>query len=150
MADVTQIDGASGTGGIDPSGSAKKGEGNGPSFNEILNAATEDGKTKPAPAENVAGIPPPYIGSLATPREAVLKLSERFLILADTLHTHLEDPRATLKDIDPLIREIESHREKIVEEVTRLPEDDQGRAILEEMAVLASSEAAKFHRSEYL
>ena len=62
--------------------------------------------------ENVAGIPPPYIGSLVTPRETVLKLSERFLNLADALHTHLEDPRGTLKDIDPLIREIESHREK--------------------------------------
>ena len=81
MADVTRIDGASGKGGIDPSGSAKKGEGNGPSFNEILNAATEDGKTKPAPVENVAGIPPPYIGSLVTPRETVLKLSGRLTIL---------------------------------------------------------------------
>ena len=98
----------------------------------------------------MAGIPPPHIGSLVTPREAFLKLSERFLRLADALHTHLKDPRATLKDVDPLIREIESHREKIVEEVTRLPEDDQGRAILEEMAALASSEAAKFHRGEYL
>ena len=37
-----------------------------------------------------------------------------------------------------------------MDKVTRLPENEPGRAILEEMAVLASSEAAKFRRGEYL
>jgi hypothetical protein len=37
-----------------------------------------------------------------------------------------------------------------VDEITRLPEDDLGWAVLEEMAALTSSEAAISRRGEYL
>ena len=158
MADVNPVHPAGGPGRADPSQKPKKGgHVQGASFDEALEAASgakSAGAPAPAPeAGEAQGLPPAYLGPMAggpAARESVLRASEKFLQLVELFQAQLSSPEASLKDIAPLLRELELHREKMLEEISALSEGDPGRRLLEEMAVMVSTESAKFHRGDYV
>lgn len=161
MSDVHPINSGQGPGGVDPSRkNDKRGPGaepEGPSFAEVLHATTRTGKAgeKAAPGANKAGTSPlPFIGPVGgnadpTARHIIQRVSENFFRLVESFQKQLGNSDASMKDIFPLLREMEQHREDLLGEIQKLPQGDPGRAILEEMATLVSTESAKFHRGEY-
>jgi len=68
----------------------------------------------------------------------------------ESFQTELGSPESSMKDIEPLVRHMESFQSKLMEEANVLPQNDPGRGLLEEMAVMVSSESAKFQRGEYI
>jgi len=151
----------SGAGGVDPSKEPKKaGRGHppdGPSFAEVLQGASPGSKAgaagRAAGAESTPPPSAPYLGEIGqgpAAREAVIAASDRFFQLLEAYQAQLGDAATSLKDIAPLMHEIEQFRDRMVESIASLPPGDPGRNILEEMAVLASSEAARFHRGDYI
>ncbi len=77
-------------------------------------------------------------------------MSSEFLNLIDSFQTQLGNPDASLKEVEPLMRDLELLRDKLMGELEALPQGDPGRGILEEMAGLVTSESAKFHRGDYI
>ncbi|MEK6709274.1 MAG: hypothetical protein AABZ64_01715, partial [Nitrospinota bacterium] len=107
----------------------------------------------PSGAQGVTAPPAPYLGPIEAPQagpNSVAGLSERFFQLAERYQTQLADPNASLRDIAPLVRDLESHRDQLAEQLNTLPAGDPGRRLLEEMAALISSESVKFHRGDYV
>ncbi len=156
MADIHSIQPTSGSGATDPSRQGKNDKSiQGPSFSDVLD------KTSPAGAAGAAGqlpgatgpLPPAYIGpveSAPAARESVARVSEEFFRLIDSFQTRLGSPDASLKEVEPLMRDLELLRDKLMGELEALPQGDPGRNILEEMATMVISESAKFHRGEYI
>ena len=68
----------------------------------------------------------------------------------ESFQSQLGSPESSLKDIEPLVRHMESYQGKLMQEINSLPQDDPGRGLLEEMAMMVSSESAKFQRGEYI
>ncbi len=156
MADINSIQPAGGPGSVDPSRPGKNDkQTGGPSFSDVLaktgsadKAGQTDGTAGPAGPH-----PPAYIGrvdSAPAARETVERVSEEFFRLLESYQTQLGDANASLKDIESLIQDMEIYSGKLMEEIQSLPEGDPGRGLLEEMAVMVTSETAKFHRGEYL
>ncbi len=156
MTDLSPIQPAGGPGGADPAQEARKGAKSpqGPSFAHILEEAQGAERAAPPGGGPAAGgVQPPHLGPAGAPspaRQAVHALSERFFALVESLRTQLGNPKASLKDIAPLIRDLELHRDRVLEELPRLPHGDPGRSLLEEMATLATAESARFRRGDYI
>ncbi len=156
MADIPSIQPAGGSGATDPGRPGKNDKSiQGPSFSDVLD------KTSQAGAAGAAGqipgapgpLPPAYIGpveSAPAARESVARVSEEFFRLFDTYQTRLGSPDASLKEVEPLMRDLELLRDKLMGELEALPQGDPGRGILEEMAGLVTSESAKFNRGDYI
>ena len=156
MADIHSIQPPGGSGATDPSRPGKNDKSvKGPSFSDVLD------KTHPAAGAGAAGqiagatgpLPPAYIGpveSAPAAQESVARVSEEFFSLIDSFQTQLGNPGASLKEVEPLMRDLELLRDKLLGEVESLPKGDPGRGILEEMAGLVTSESAKFNRGDYI
>lgn len=161
MANINSIHSVGGPGGIDPSRSEKSQNTNsgkkGLSFSDILDKTESPGGASKAgatpAAENTSAIPPAYIGPLASPtsvRDSVLRASGEFFDLMESFQSQLGSPASSLKDIAPLMSQMETQRDQLMNEISALPKGDTGRGILEEMASVISSESAKFHRGDYI
>ncbi len=156
MADIHSIQPTSGSGATDPSRQGKNDKSvEGPSFSDVLD------KTSQAGAAGAAGqlpgatgpLPPAYIGpveSAPAAQESLKRVSGEFFRLIDSFQTRLGSPDASLKEVEPLMRDLELLRDKLLGEIETLPKGDPGRGILEEMAGLVTSESAKFHRGDYI
>ena len=106
-----------------------------------------------AAGQGVPVPPPPYIGPIQ-PDPAIqgitLDLGRRFLALAERFQSRLADPSASLRDIAPVVKDLEAHRDKLTDHIAALPAEDPARGLLEEMASLISTESVKFHRGDYI
>ncbi|OGL69521.1 MAG: hypothetical protein A3J27_02685 [Candidatus Tectomicrobia bacterium RIFCSPLOWO2_12_FULL_69_37] len=129
----------------------------GDSFAKLLEEAARADRTGAAgalsPGQGVPVSPTPYIGPIQPGpaiQAAVLDLSHRFLALAEKFQTQLADPKASLRDIAPLVKDLEAHRDELTGRIAALPAGDPGRGLLEEMASLVSTESVKFHRGDYV
>jgi hypothetical protein len=161
MSDINSVHSVGGPGGIDPSRpdkSQNKTNGNkGPSFSDVLDKTAGAAGTGPAggalASGNTPAIPPAYIGPVesATPvAEIVHRTSDEVLNLLESLQSQLNNPAASMKEIAPMMRGLETHRDRLMNQIDSLPKDNPGRSILEEMASMITSESAKFHRGEYI
>ena len=159
MADIHSI---GGPGGVNPSRPEKNQNTNhannkGPSFSDVLNKTSHAGgaghaSDTPA-AGNTSSIPPTYIGpveSASSVRETVHQASDEFFRLLDSFQSELGNPASSLKDIAPMMRDMETYRDQLMNEISALPQDDPGKGLLEEMIVMITSESAKFHRGDYI
>jgi len=156
MADIHSIQPAGNSGNIE-SGRTGKSDKSSPglSFSDVLN------NTKTANVSGQSGVtsrldspnPPAYIGPVDKAegtQETIQRSTKEFFRLFDTLHGKLRDSQSSMKDIAPLIRGIEHYRSQLINDIKSLPEDNPGKNILEEMAVMVTAESAKFHRGEYI
>ena len=74
---------------------------------------------------------------------------EDFIGLLDQYHKKLSDPRVSLKNIDPIIREIDLAKENLTPVLDSLPEGEKLKNILNQALVTASLEVSKFYRGDY-
>ena len=75
---------------------------------------------------------------------------EDMVNLLDRYREKLVDPRITMKQIDPVIREMTREMENLAPILDLLPADEGLRNILNQTLVTASLEISKFYRGDYI
>jgi len=119
-------------------------------FQETIDTSSESGEpamTLP-PIQNIANIQFDSIPAMS--RAQNIEKVEQFLNVLDSYNGKLGDPTATLKDMYPLVTEMENETEKIVPFLNSLSDTDELKDILNRAAVMATVEAIKFNRGDYL
>jgi hypothetical protein len=158
MTDITPIQPSGAPGRPEsPHGPSPAGKTPGDSFAKFLEQAAravEAGAAgAPSAGQGVPVAPTAYIGPIQPGPAAqgpVLDLSLQFLTLAERFQGQLANPKTSLRDIAPLLRDLEAHRDRLAEQIGTLPSGDPGRGLLEEMAALISAESVKFRRGDYV
>ena len=102
---------------------------------------------------------PPIISSVAqfqfnTPftvqNDPFVERTEKFLDILEEYRNKLLDPRATLRDIHPLIKRMETEKENLTPVLHSLPTGDGLKEILNDALITSSLEVIKFKRGDYL
>ena len=106
--------------------------------NEISRPIKPSGPPAPASAP-LAGWPP-----------QPLSQTEGALGLMDRLSQALADPAATPRQMAPLIEALDQEAEAILVAAKGLPPEDKSRSILNETALLAKVQVAKFRRGDFV
>ena len=75
---------------------------------------------------------------------------ERFFNLLESYTKALSDPKKNLRDIAPLIKSIESEKEKLAGLGESLPDGNVLKDLVNKAAILANVEVLKFNRGDYL
>jgi hypothetical protein len=75
---------------------------------------------------------------------------EDMINLLDRYREKLADPQATMKQIDPVIREMTREMENLAPVLDSLPADDGLNTILNDTLVTVSLEISKFYRGDYI
>lgn len=75
---------------------------------------------------------------------------ENFLDTLDAYQQKLGDSRCALREIDPLVRQMETEAEKLMPAFRDLSDDDGLKAILDQTLITASLEIARFNRGDYI
>lgn len=88
--------------------------------------------------------------SMSSKAEAV-QHGDKILTLLDDYTKELADPAKTLKDIMPLVKNIEKEVSLIESESARALHDDKSlKRIIKDLAVTANVAIYKFHRGDYI
>ena len=82
--------------------------------------------------------------------QAVLEHVDRFLDVLDQYRSGLADPDMTLKNLYPLLQQIETEKEQLDAIGKNLPEGNRLKPILEEALVTGTLEVVKFNRGDYV
>lgn len=80
----------------------------------------------------------------------VVEHAERHLDLLDEYQQKLSNPAFTLRDISPLIDELETANKRLVSSVNSLSEGDELKNILNLIIVTTSVEIVKFNSGDYV
>lgn len=72
------------------------------------------------------------------------------LSVLDRFSEALADPGKSLKEIDPLVKELEAGASSLEKLSSRLPEGNELKDLVDQTAVLAAVEAMKFNRGDYI
>lgn len=89
----------------------------------------------------------PSMGSKAD----VIKHGDKILNLLDDYTKKLTDPEKTLKDIGPLVKNIEKEVSLIEAESEDAVHNDKAlKKIIKDLAVIANVAVCKFHRGDYI
>jgi hypothetical protein len=75
---------------------------------------------------------------------------EDMINLLDRYREKLADPRITMKQIDPVIREMTREMENLTPVLDSLPADEGLKNILNQTLVTISLEISKFYRGDYI
>ena len=126
----------------------------GKEFGAILNESIENtskagaGTAKPTPINNLPEVQfNPFFPVKETPP---IDRVEKFLDILDEYQNKLGNPQATLKNIYPLINEMEAGREKLLPLLDSLADGDGLKDILNQALTTSSLEIIKFNRGDYL
>ena len=82
-------------------------------------------------------------------KQVALDRVENFIGLLDQYHQKLADPRINLKNIDPIIREINQEKENLTPVLDSLPDGEELKNIINQALVTATLEISKFYRGDY-
>ncbi len=74
---------------------------------------------------------------------------ERFLDLLDKYRHKLANPQVTLKDIYPLVNEMDAEKENLIPVLNSLPNGDRLKDILNQTLIASSLEIIRFNRGDY-
>jgi len=75
---------------------------------------------------------------------------ENLLNILDEYQQKLKDPHFSLKEIDPLVKQMEKEKENLAPVLNSLVEDDGLKDILNKALVTSSLETIKFNRGDYI
>ena len=126
----------------------------GKEFGAILKETVKNSTTM-----GLAPLQTTYINPLPGPQPASSSLSdhqfaansiEDMINLLDGYREKLANPRITMKQIDPVIREMTREIENLAPVLDSLPADDKLSNILNETLVNVSLEISKFYRGDYI
>lgn len=118
-------------------------------LDETLNRASETSAGKAAGAQMIS----PLAALDAVLRPDVSTAVERTEKILDTLDAYrmkLEDPTATMKDLQPLVERMETEKESIAATLHSLPDGDGLKDILNRTMVDLSVEIVRFNRGDYV
>ena len=76
--------------------------------------------------------------------------TEDVINLLDRYREKLADPQITMKQIDPVIREMSREMEKLAPVLDSLPADEGLKNVLNQTLVTVSLEISKFYRGDYI
>ncbi|UCF56086.1 MAG: hypothetical protein JSW15_08245 [Deltaproteobacteria bacterium] len=115
----------------------------------IENSSKTDAGTKSPPITNtiseIQSDPSPPVG-----KNPIIDRTETFLDILDEYHQKLGNPQFILKDIYPLINEMEAQNEGLIPVLNSLPDGDELKDILNQVLITSSLEIIKFNRGDYL
>jgi ABC-type transporter Mla subunit MlaD len=131
--------------------------GQGPDFSETLAKTNSKDRSDAAPASSV-GRPSEVLD--ASPVGRILAVAaagrtqaadqlDQALGTLDKYAKALADPSKTLKELAPLVKDLEETAARLDQLGRELPEGHDLRATIDQTAVLALVEAAKFNRGDY-
>lgn len=80
----------------------------------------------------------------------IIENVEKFLAVLDEYQQKLGSPKFTLKDIYPLINDMEAEKENLIPVFNSLPDGDGLKDILNHALITSSVEIIKFNRGDYL
>jgi hypothetical protein len=83
-------------------------------------------------------------------KQFAIERIENLIGLLDQYRHKLADPGVTLRNIDPVIREIDQETENLAPVLDSLPEGEELKNIINQTLVTASLEIAKFYRGDYI
>jgi hypothetical protein len=110
--------------------------------------AAEKGVRPPAMLETVV---PAQLRHLASPDKlTTLDRIENVLDLLDAYRSKLADPNATLKDIHPFVKSLETANEQLKPVLESIVEGDQLKQILNQTLVTTSLEVFKYYQGDYI
>ena len=81
---------------------------------------------------------------------SIIDRAERMLDILDNYQQELSDPNAPLRDIHPLIQEMEMENERLTPILDSLPGGDGLKDILNQILITSSVEVMKFNRGSYV
>ena len=107
----------------------------------------EKGTQQPPEINN---IPRVQFNSPLTVKNEDIDRTERFLGILHKYQQKLSNPQATLRDLYPLIQEMEMEKEGLIPLLESLPDGDELKDILNQVLVTSSVEIMKFNRGYYI
>lgn len=123
-------------------------------FGAILNEHIENpskidvGTKRPPITNNISEIQPNMVSPVE--KDPIISRTEKFLDILDEYRQKLGNPRFILKDIYPLINEMEVENEGLTPVLNSLPDGDELKDILNQILITSSLEIIKFKRGDYL
>ena len=81
---------------------------------------------------------------------SIIDRVENLLNVLDEYQQKLKDPHFSLKEIDPLVKQMEKEKENLAPVLDSLVEDDGLKDILNQALVTSSLETIKFNRGDYI
>lgn len=97
-----------------------------------------------------SGLSAPVLTPPAACTPQTLSQTEGALGLMDRLSQALADPTVTPRQMAPLIEALDQEAEAILAAVQGLPPEDRSKSILNETALLAKVQVAKFRRGDFI
>ncbi len=123
-------------------------------FGTILKESVENSKkevTGPHPTTFINPLNGVQMNPSSTfDKQFTLDRIENLIGLLDQYRHKLADPGITLKNIDPIIRQIDQETENLAPVLDSLPEGEELKNIINQTLVTASLEVTKFYRGDYI
>ena len=119
-------------------------------FKQVIEKSSKlnTGPQKPAIINNISEI---QFNTLSLVEKIpIMEHIERFLDILDEYHQKLGNPQVTLRDIYPLINEMELEKEGLIPVLNSLPDGDELKDILNQTLITVSLETIKFNRGDYV
>ncbi len=107
----------------------------------------ETGTQEPPVINNIADV---RFNGLLPAKNNEVDRAERFLDILDKYQQKLSDPQVTLRDLYPLIQEMEVEKESLIPVLESLPDGDELKDILNRVLITSSVEIIKFNRGSYV
>jgi len=126
----------------------------GEKFGDILTETIDNNKpeaagTRPAAFVNsLSKIRP--TSTVDLDRQAAIDRVENLLGLLDDYRQSLSDPRVSLRQVDPIVQEMDKVKETLTPVLDSLPDDEKLKDIVNQTLVTASLEITKFYRGDYI
>ena len=109
---------------------------------------TVQGSKKSSMISSVAPIQ--FIPFFPVQNNPIVERTEKFLDLLEEYQNKLMEPRASLRDVHPLIEKLEKEKDALLPLLDSLPQGDELREILNNALVTSAVEAIKFNRGDYV
>ena len=81
---------------------------------------------------------------------SIIDRVDNLLNILDKYRQKLRDPHSSLKEIDPLVKQMENEKDNLASVLNSLAEDDGLKDILNQLLVTSSLETIKFNRGDYV
>jgi len=81
---------------------------------------------------------------------SIIDRVENLLNVLNEYQQKLKDPHFSLKEIDPLVKQMEKEKENLAPVLDSIVEDDDLKDILNQALVTSSLETIKFNRGDYI
>jgi len=123
-------------------------------FGAVLkNEVEKSSELKPGPQKmpSISSISPLQLNMLSPSQNgSIIDRVENLLNVLDEYQQKLKDPHFSLKEIDPLVKQMEKEKENLAPVLDSFLEDDGLKDILNQTLVTSSLETIKFNRGDYI